>query len=144
MAALEAHVQPLIEPMIRGYNASLTVEQQITVATWATVKTAVLEYVWGDDPLLTAAERAVVMTQNRPPASVQARLAAVHSTGYPLRALGRGYEVYGSGAKAICLTITIRCLVVRVFGGPGAGTEGLRTESQTGRLRPADGRGRAA
>ena len=132
MAELEGQVRLLIEPMIRGYKASLTVEQQITVATWATVKTAVLEHVWGDDPVLTAAECEVIMTQNRPPASVQVRLAAVESNGYPLRALGRGYEVQGSGPKAICLTITIGCLVVQVFGGPGAGTEGLRTVGRTG------------
>jgi hypothetical protein len=132
MSQLEAQARPLIEPMIKGYNASLTTEQQITIATWAAMKAAVFEYVWTDIPVLTAADREVIMTQNRPPASVQVRLAAVESKGYPLRALGRGYEVRGPDNKAICLTVTIGCLVVQVFGGPGAGTHGLRTASKTG------------
>jgi hypothetical protein len=132
MSQLEAEVRPLIEPMIKGYNASLTTEQQISVATWATMKTAVFEYVWTDDPILTAADREVIMTQARPPASVQVRLAGVESKGYPLRALGRGYEVRGPGDKAICLTMTIGCLVAQVFGGPGAGTNGFQSAGRTG------------
>jgi hypothetical protein len=132
MSSVEGEVRPLIEPMIEGYNASLTTEQQITVATWATMKTAVFEYVWTDDPALTAADREVIMTQNRPPASAQVRLAAIESKGYPLRAFGRIYEVRGSGDKAICLTMTIGCLVVQVFGGPGAGTRGWQSAGRTG------------
>jgi len=132
MAESESAVRPLIEPMIKGYNAELTTEQQLTVATWAAMKAAVFEYVWGDDPILTAADREIIMTQNRPPASVQVRLAAVESDGYPLRALGRGYMLRDTGERLIRLTITIGCLVVQVFGGPGAGTQGLRTIGRAG------------
>jgi hypothetical protein len=39
MSDLETAVRPLM-PMIKGYNASLTTDQQITVATWASMKTA--------------------------------------------------------------------------------------------------------
>jgi hypothetical protein len=52
--------------MIKGYNATLTAAQQITVATWATMRTAVFEYVWTDDPVLRAGDRDVTRTQNRP------------------------------------------------------------------------------
>jgi hypothetical protein len=92
MSDLETAVGPLIEPMIKGDNASLTTDQQITVATWAGMKTAVFEYVWTDEPILVATDREIMATQNRPPANVQVRLAAVESNGYPLRAIGRGYE----------------------------------------------------
>jgi len=132
MSDLETAVRPLIELMIKGYNASLTTDQQITVATWAAMKTAVFEYVWTDEPILMAADREVVMTQNRPPASVQVRLAAVESNGYPLRALGRGYEARPTGDRAICLTLTIGVLVAQVFGGPGAGNHGFQKAGRTG------------
>jgi hypothetical protein len=73
-----------------------------------------------------------MMTQNRPPASVQVRLAAVESNGYPLRALGRGYQARATGDKAICLTLTIGVLVAQVFGGPGAGDHGFQKAGRTG------------
>jgi len=42
-----------------------------------------------------------------------------------------------TGEKIICLTLTIGCLVVQVFGGPGAGTHGLKTSGmpRTDRIR---------
>jgi len=127
MARSESAVAPLIEPMIKGQPAQLTVEQQLTVATWAAMKTAVFEYVWSEDPILTASDREIIRTQDRPPASVQVRLAAIEADGSPLRARGIGYEHRGSGEKIVCLTITMGCLVLQVFGGPGAGTRGLLT-----------------
>lgn len=121
MSDLEGSVRPLIEPTIQGYSASFTPDQQITIATWATLKSMVFEYVWTDTPVFTAGDRQVLMAQDRPPASVQVRLAAVESNGYPLRALGKGCEVQDKGDKALCLTMTVGCLVAQVFGGPGAG-----------------------
>lgn len=130
MCDLEAIVRPLIEPMIKGYNGSLSTKQQLAVATWAAMKTAVFEYVWSDAPVLTADDREIIVAQNRPPASVQVRLAAIESHGLPLRALGRGYE--RGGEKAICLTNTIGCLVVQTFGGPGAGDHNFKKTGRTG------------
>lgn len=132
MSDLETAVRPLIEPMIQGYNAALTPDEQTTVATWASMKAAVFEYVWADEPVLTAADRQVIMTQNRPPASAQIRLAAVESNGYPLRALGRGYELRATGDKALRLTLTIGVLVAQVFGGSGAGDHGFHAITRTG------------
>jgi hypothetical protein len=118
--------------MIRGYDTSLTPEQQITVATWATLKTAVFEYIWTEEPVLTATDRGVILSQDRPPASVQVRLAAVESKGRPLCAIGRGYDLRGDGSKALCLTMTVGCLVAQVFGGPGAGIHGFQRAGITG------------
>jgi hypothetical protein len=55
----------------------------------------------------------------------------------PLRARAFGYVDNRTGEKIICLTLIIGCLVVQVFGGPGAGTHGLQTSSipRTDRIR---------
>jgi hypothetical protein len=137
MKRSEDAVIPLIEPMIKGQPAQLTVEQQLTVATWAAMKAAVFEYAWSEDTILTADDRDVIRTQDRPPSSVQVRLAAIESVGSPLRARGVAYVDNRTGEKIICLTLTIGCLVVQVFGGPGAGTHGLQTSSmpRTDRIR---------
>ena len=129
MKRSEDAAAPLIELMIKGQPAQLAVDQQITVATWAAMKAAVFEYAWSGDTILTTADRGVIMTQDRPPASVQVRLAAIESDGSPLRARGVGYVDNRTGEKIICLTLTIGCLVVQVFGGPGTGTHGLQTSS---------------
>jgi hypothetical protein len=127
----------LIKPMIKGQSAKLTVDQQLTVATWAAMKAAVFEHAWSEEMILTAADREVIMMQDRPPASVQVRLAAIELDGSPLRARGVGYVDNRTSEKIICLTLTIGCLVVQVFGGPGAGTHGLQTSSmpRTDRIR---------
>jgi hypothetical protein len=108
----------LIEPMIKGQSAKLTVDQQLTVATWAAMKAAVFEYAWSEETILTAADRELIMMQDRPPASVQVRLAAIQLDGSPLRARSVGYVDNRTSEKIICLTLTIGCLVVQVFGGP--------------------------
>jgi hypothetical protein len=72
------------------------------------------------------------MTQDRPPATVQVRLSAIESDGYPLQARGIAYLVRETGEKIMCLTMTIGCLVIQVFGGPGAGTDALRSAGRTG------------
>jgi len=82
--------------------------------------------------VLTAADRELIMTQGRPSATVQVRLSAIESDGYPLRARGLVYLVRETGEKITCLTMTIGCLVIQVFGGPGAGTDALRSAGRTG------------
>ncbi len=144
MKRWEDAVAPLIEPMIKGQPAQLTVDQQLTIATWAAMKAVVFEYAWSEETILTAADRDVIRTQDRPPASVQVRLAAIELDGSPLRARGVGYVDNRTSEKIISLTLTIGCLVVQVFGGPGAGTHGLHTNSmpRTDRIRifpPATG-----
>lgn len=103
----------------------LTTDHQLDVATWACLKAMVFEYAWPDPPVFTQADREVLMTQLRPPASVQIRLAAIESQGQPLLAFRRIYKA-ASGPLAICTTIVLGCVVVQVFGGPGAGEHGFR------------------
>jgi hypothetical protein len=127
MRSLEDEVAPLITPMIEGRPTKLTVDQQLTVATWAAMKTGVFEYVWSDETILDTSDRDVIRTQGRPPANVQVRLAAIESHGKPLCARGVDYVDNNTGEKIICLTLTIGCLVIQVFGGPAAGTYALET-----------------
>ena len=61
MSGREGQIRSVLEPMIRGYNASLTPDQQISVATWTSMKAAVFEYFWSDEPVLTAADRSVIV-----------------------------------------------------------------------------------
>jgi hypothetical protein len=132
MHRAEDAVAPVITPMIEGRPAELTTGQQLAIASWAALKAAVFEYVWDHDPVLTTADRELIMTQDRPPATVQVRLAAIESDGYPLQARGLAYLVRETGAKIMCLTTTIGCLVIQVSGGPGAGTDALRSTGRTG------------
>jgi len=130
MSGHEGQIRQVLEPMIRGYNASLTPDQQVNVATWTSMKAAVFEYIWSDEPVLTAVDRSVMMTQDRPPASAQVRLAAIESKGRPLQAIARRYLKSGTEevtyCRAYCLTMTIGCLVLQFFGGPGAGSHGFQ------------------
>jgi hypothetical protein len=132
MASLEGAARPFLTPMIKGSEMPLTTEDQITLATWAVLKAAVFEHVWTHDPILTSADCETIMTQKRPPAGVQVRLAQAKPDGEPLRAYGRVCESGGQGDKAVSVTITIGRLAVQVFGGPGAGPQALRTAGRAG------------
>jgi hypothetical protein len=128
IAPLESEVQHLLTPMIRADTASarLRRQDQIKVATWAALKAAIFEYVWTDDPVLTGQDREFIRTQNRPPASIKVRLAVRRPGGNPPRARGHVYELGGRGEKALCLTMTIGCLVAQVCREPSARTEAFR------------------
>jgi hypothetical protein len=126
IAPLEDEVQHLLTPMIRADSAArLARPDQIKVATWAALKAAIFEYVWTDDPVLTGQDRKIIMTQNQPPASIQVRLAVRRPGSYLPRAHGHVYEIGGPGGKALCLTMTIGCLVAQVCREPGAGTQAV-------------------
>jgi hypothetical protein len=136
MCGYDGTVRPWLEPMILGFNQTLTIDQQLTIATWATMKAMVLEFGWGrgKPTIFTQEDRDILMTQRRPPASVQVRVAALESQGVPVRVFHRVY-VRGNpvpqpkpDALSLCVTFVIGCFVVQVFGGPAAGDGGLRRE----------------
>jgi hypothetical protein len=119
MSNLDDQVHPVLKPMILGNSAVLSPQDQVTVATWAAMKAAVFEFAWDHPPVYSQADRDIVRTQLRPPATVRVALAAVESKGYPLRAISRGLS--GGGRLAQCLTLQIGCLVIQILGGPLAG-----------------------
>jgi hypothetical protein len=50
MSGLDGQVKHLLRPMMLGQPRTLAPVQQLTIATWAVMKSMVLEYVWGTRP----------------------------------------------------------------------------------------------
>lgn len=120
MPSLDSVARSLLVPIIEGAEARLTVEDQIAIATWAALKAAMFEHLWTDDPVLTAADREVIMRQERLPAGIRVLLAAAAPGTNPRQAIGYVDEPGGQPGRALCLTIAIGHLVVQVFAGLGA------------------------
>jgi hypothetical protein len=47
MSGLDGQVKHLLQPMMLGQPRTLSPQEQSTIATWAAMKSMVLEYVWG-------------------------------------------------------------------------------------------------
>jgi hypothetical protein len=127
MSELEGKAKSLLKPMILGHSATLTTDQQLTIATWAAMKTMVHDFVWGADqpPVSPQADRDIVMRERRPPVNMQIRLAAVGSKGRPVAVFHRVHQRKLPPGQAptaqdlvFCVTIVLGCLVVQIFGGP--------------------------
>jgi hypothetical protein len=127
MSELEGKAKSLATPMILGYSATLTADQQLTIATWAAMKTIVHEFVWGTDqpPVSPQTDRDIVMRERRPPVNMQIRLAAVESKGRPVAVFNRVHQrklppgqVPTTQDFVFCVTIVLGCFAVQVFGGP--------------------------
>jgi hypothetical protein len=116
MPSLDSVARALLVPIIKGAEARLTVEDQIAIATWAALKVAMFEHLWTDDLVLTAADREVIMRQERLPAGIEVLLAAAAPEASPPQVLGYVDEP----ARTLCLTIATGHLVVQVFAGPDA------------------------
>jgi hypothetical protein len=88
------------------------------------MKSMVLEYFWGPGQVvLPQAARTFVFRQQRPPESMQVRIAAVESRGRPAFISRRVYHLQpraSSGAAppgfAVCSTIALGCFVVQTYG----------------------------
>ena len=132
MAGLDDEVRPLFMPMISGYSTQLTVDHQITIATWAAMKAAIFEYIWPHNPVLTTADHETIVRRGQLPAGCHVRLACVERPADSPRAYGLIYDLCGRRDKAICLAIGIGRLVVEVFSGPGADRHALKTGGKPG------------
>jgi hypothetical protein len=129
MGDLDGKVKHILKPMILGESRVLSPQEQLTIATWAAMKTMVLEYVWGaDQPVVSPQEdRSFMFKEQRPPDSMQIRIAAVESNGQPALATRRVYltrvqpGVRSEPPKfAFCVTFVLGCFVVQTFGEPVA------------------------
>jgi hypothetical protein len=127
MGELEGKAKALLKPMILGCGATLSADQQLTIATWAAMKTMVHEFVWGakQPPISPQTDRNIVMRERRPPANMQIRLAAVGLKGRPVAVFQRVHQRKLPSGQApttqdfvFCVTIVLGCLVVQIFGGP--------------------------
>jgi len=128
MSRLDARAKSILSPAISGRGITIDPEQQIALATWITMKSMVLESgpAWGVEavPSFSIVDREVLMSQLAPPARTQARIAAIQTEGYPVRLYHRTYVRGGpksapqSDELAICVTMTVGCLVVQTFVDP--------------------------
>jgi hypothetical protein len=125
MSGLDGQVKLLLEPMMLGRPRTLTPGQQLTIATWAAMKSMVLEYFWGAEQVvvLPQAARTFVFHQRRPPQNMQIRIAAVESQGRPALFSRRVYQlrpkVSGSAGLpefASCSTLVLGCFAVQTYG----------------------------
>ena len=125
MSGLDGQVRHLIEPMMLGNPRALAPEEQQTIAAWAAMKSMVLEYVWGGEQVVVLPQeaRTFVFRQQRPPANMQIRIAAVESQGRPVAVFRRVYQLQpripGSASLpgfASCSTFVLGCFVVQTFG----------------------------
>lgn len=106
-------------------DGALAPEEQLTIATWAAMKSMVLEYVWGSEQVvvLPQAARTFVFRQQRPPESMQIRIAAVESQGRPALIFRRVYQLQPKASSsavlpgfASCSTFVLGCFVVQTYG----------------------------
>lgn len=90
---LDGEVRSLIEPIMLGGPRILSPGEQQVIATWAAMKSMVLEYVWNSEQVivLPQAARTFVFSQRRPPGNMQIRIAAVESRGRPAVIFRRGF-----------------------------------------------------
>jgi hypothetical protein len=125
MCDLDGQVRHLLEPTMLGKPRTLSPEEQLTIATWAAMKSMVLEYVWGPEQVIVLPQeaRTCVYRQQLPPANMQIRIAAVESQGRPALIYRRVYRLHPQAsasktlpALASCSTFVLGCLVVQVYG----------------------------
>jgi hypothetical protein len=95
MSGLDGQVKHLLAPMMLGKPRTLTPGEQLTIATWAAMKSMVLEYFWGAEQVvvLPQAARTFVFRQQRPPENMQVGMAAVESRGRPALIFRRTYQL---------------------------------------------------
>jgi hypothetical protein len=125
MSGLDGQVKHLLRPMMLGQPRTLAPVQQLTIATWAAMKSMVLEYVWGPDQVVVMPQeaRTFVFRNRRPPEDMQIRIAAVESRGRPALITRRVYQLQertpGSPLLpefALCSTLVLGCFVIQTFG----------------------------
>ncbi len=125
MCDLDGEIRSLVEPMMLGAPRILSAGEQQVIATWAAMKSMVLEYAWSTEQVivLPQAARTFVFSQHRPPGNMQIRIAAVESHGRPAAIYRRVYrlQAVGSSAQALpgfasCSTFVLGCFVVQTYG----------------------------
>jgi hypothetical protein len=123
MGDLDGQARQLLEPMMLGGPRTLAPGEQQAIATWAAMKSMVMEYFWGSGPIvLPQAARTFVFRQLRPPESMQIRIAAVESQGQPAAIRRRVYQLLPNASSsaelpgfAVCSTMVLGCFVVQTY-----------------------------
>ena len=125
MSGLDGQVKHLLTPMMLGKPRTLSPEEQLTIATWTAMKSMVLEYVWEPEQVVVLPQeaRTFVFRQQRPPANMQIRIAAVESRGRPALIYRRVYQLQPQAPSSMalprfasCSTFVLGCFVVQAYG----------------------------
>lgn len=121
MAGLEARVQPLLEPMIRGHRTALDPVQQVEVATWASKTVAAMEFHERTTVIMRAEDREVIRRELRPPHHHLVRLA--HRADYTEALLVKTLVARSAGAAderpdTFVTVFVIGFLIVQVWLKP--------------------------
>jgi hypothetical protein len=125
MSGLDGQVKHLLERIMLGKPRTLTPAEQLTIAAWAAMKSMVLEYVWGPEQVIVMpqAARTFVFDHQRPPESMQIRIAAVESQGRPALIFCCAYQLGPKSSSnaalpgfASCSTFVLGCFVVQTYG----------------------------
>jgi hypothetical protein len=125
MSRVETATKPLLAAMVRGEKVELGRHDQLTLATWATMKEMVSEFQRGHSRLQVRVnrpeDRLILLEQGRPPATTRVRVAACE-VGNVLsyhRALVFGERTPGSGYEyAACTTFTLGHAVLQILTAP--------------------------
>ena len=72
MCGLDGQVKHLLQPMMLGQPRTLSPQEQSTIATWAAMKSMVLEYVWGAEQVIVLPQAARTLVAAARPAAAPA------------------------------------------------------------------------
>jgi len=136
MSGLERDIKPILEPLIRGHAGSLSVEVQLQVALWASMKAAVADARprTGDGGLASESIRSAIYERRELPIDMLVRLAAFDE---PFHVMLNTPHAVGTGQKGQylaqwCTTFVFGHLVVQITGRTGSSKEGVLEQLPAG------------
>ena len=134
LSDLERRVKPVMEPMVRGRGVTLSMEQQIDVATWASKTVAALEFHEPTTAVTKPEDRRLIRGELRPPHHHLVRLACrkEYLEALVVKTLvARTADADDARPDAFATLVGIGFLIVQVWGGHGADTGGGLTRMGT-------------
>jgi hypothetical protein len=123
MSDVEGTARPVLEPMIRGKQVSLSAQRQLDVAAWAAKTAIALEHHEPTATITLREDRHLVREQLRPPQHHRVRLAYRDAYLEPLvvkTLVGRSDTAADERPDVFITLIALGFLLVHVWGGHGA------------------------
>ena len=117
MAELERRAAPLLSPMITGQPSTLTMPEQLIVATWATKTAMVVESTLGGPGHFHPDQRRHVMEHDSPPGLLRVMASALEGMIPPLRYMCVRAEILQDSARvcdAHLYTLQVHMLVFQI------------------------------